>query len=64
MLPVKNMDEIYILTAYMGVPPNLSKNRGYGYANVSSSLPIYTCMQYTISKINFRSTDVLHSAEG
>ena len=59
------MDGIYILTAYMGVPLNLFKIRGQGYANLcrcSSSLPIYTCNITHKRKLNFRSTDILHDA--
>ena len=41
MLPVKSKDELYILPAYMGVPPNLLK-----YSLSFQSINIH--MQYTI----------------
>ena len=49
----------------MGVPPNLSKIRGYGYANVCAVLvyqSTHAKNHIKIHSLNFRSSDVLHDA--
>ena len=54
MLPVKNKDEIYILNAYVGVPPNLK----LGVSVAQTSVVAVVADQYTHATDHIKDNEI------